>query len=104
MQIDQRGAKTACSGTTDNLLLDDTIIRDAIIHKRNLSCAWLDVRKAFDSLSHSYLKRVIEIHMVPRNLMKALISVMENWYVRIEVPTTEGVVLSRLVTFSNGEL
>ena len=36
--------------------------------------------------------------------MKALISVMENWYVKIEVPTTEGVVLSRLITFSNGEL
>ena len=104
MQIDQRGAKTACSGTTDNLLLDDTIIRDAIIHNRNLSCAWLDVRKAFDSLSHGYLKRIIELHMVPTNLMKALISVMENWYVKIEVPTTEGVVLLRLITFSNGEL
>ena len=60
MQIDQRGAKTACSGTTDNLLLDDAIIRDAITHRRNLSCVWLDVRKAFDTVSHSYLKKVIE--------------------------------------------
>ena len=104
MQIDQRGAKAACSGTTDNLLLDDTIIRDAITHNRDLSCAWLDVRKAFDSLSHSYLKRIIAIHMLPTNLMKALYSVMENWYVKIEIPTSEGIVLSRLITFSNGEL
>ena len=104
MQIDQRGAKSNCSGTTDNLLLDDTIIRDAIMHKRNLSCAWLDVRKAFDSLSHSYLKRIIAIHQMPLKLVKALWTVMDNWFVQIDIPTAQGVIQSRLIHFSNGEL
>ena len=104
MQIDQRGAKSECSGTSDNLLLDDTIIRDAIIHHRNLSVAWLDVRKAFDSLSHSYLKKMITIHRFPEKLTKALWTIMENWFVRIDIPTTDGTIQSRIIVFSNGEL
>ena len=104
MQIDQRGAKSNCSGTTDNLLLDDMIIRDAIMHHRNLSCAWLDVRKAFDSLSHSYLKKMISIHQFPSKLNEALLTVMGNWFVRIDIPTADGTTQSRIIKFSNGEL
>ena len=29
---------------------------------------------------------------------------MDNWFVKIDIPTTEGVVQSRLIKFSNGEL
>ena len=104
MQIDQRGAKSECSGTTDNLLLDDTILRDAIMHRRNVSCAWLDVRKAFDSLSHSFLKRVIAIHQFPSKLTRALWTVMENWFVKIDIPTATGIIQSRTIKFSNGAL
>ena len=49
MEKQQRGAKTGCSGTTDNLQIDRTVTLDCHRHKRNLSVAWVDVRKAYDS-------------------------------------------------------
>ena len=56
LQIDQRGAKANCSGTSDNLLISDMILRDARYNRKNMSCAWLDVKKAYDSVSHKWLK------------------------------------------------
>ena len=53
MQLDQRGSKEKCSGTVENLLIDDMVLKDARDNKRNLSCCWVDVKKAYDSLSHS---------------------------------------------------
>ena len=78
IQIDKLGGKTNCSGTIDNLLVDETVPRDERINHRNLSCAWTYVRKAFDSLSNGYLKRMIEIHRVPAKLSGSLCSVINN--------------------------
>ena len=52
MQTDQMGACKVVSGTVHNLLVDDMVQRDDILHKRNLFTTWIDVRKTFDS-SHS---------------------------------------------------
>ena len=38
MQIDQRGAKEKCSGTQENLLIDNMILKDTREHRRNVAC------------------------------------------------------------------
>ena len=68
LQIDQRGAKSNVSGTVDNLLIDDMVLRDAQINRRNLSCGWVDITKAFDSVSHLWLKKMLKIHRIPTKL------------------------------------
>ena len=52
MQRDQRGAKEGCCGTVDNLLIDRTVCQDSQLGKRNVSMAWVDVRKAYGSVDH----------------------------------------------------
>ena len=52
MQGDQRGAKQDCSGTVDNLLIDRMACQDAQKGHRNLSMAWIDVSKEYDSVDH----------------------------------------------------
>ena len=44
--MDQKGAKDKSSGTLENLLIDDMVLKDAHDNKRNLSCGWIDVKKA----------------------------------------------------------
>ena len=48
----QRGAKTGCTGTVDNLLIDRMITLDCQRNKRSLSIAWIDMRKAYDSVDY----------------------------------------------------
>ncbi|WP_165309806.1 hypothetical protein, partial [Enterobacter cloacae complex sp. 4DZ3-17B2] len=50
--VEQRGCKMGVSGCKDNLLIDRCVCQDAVQYKRNLSIAWLDYMKAYDSTSH----------------------------------------------------
>ena len=43
----QRGAKSGCFGTMDNLLIDRAVMLDCQRGKQNLSMAWIDERKAY---------------------------------------------------------
>ena len=65
MEKQQRGAKAECSGTTDNLQIDRTVTLDCHRHKRNLSVAWVDVRKASDSVDHRWLNKIMLVHRFP---------------------------------------
>ena len=65
MEGQQRGARAGCSGTTDSLLIDRMVTLDCHRGKRNLSMAWVDVRKAYDSVDHTWLAKVMRIHLFP---------------------------------------
>ena len=62
IQREQRGARGNCSGTVDNLLIDRMVCEDAQRGKRNLSMAWIDVAKAYDSVDHGWLSEMFTSH------------------------------------------
>ena len=53
MENEQRGAKAKCSGTWDKLMIDRMVMMDCHREHGNLSMAWVDVRKAYDTLDHN---------------------------------------------------
>ena len=66
MEGEQRGAKEKCSGTTDKLLIDLMVCQDSQRGRRNISMAWIDVRKAYDSVSHNWLWEMFSVHRFPQ--------------------------------------
>ena len=104
MQRSQRGAKNECSGTFQNILIDDMILKDAHDNKRNLSCSWVDVSKAFDSLSHSWIEKVLNVHRFPTKLTSVIVKVMSTWSIRLVIPLAEGDVISDPVRIFSGGL
>ena len=62
MENDQRGAKAGCSGTSDNLMVDRMATVDCHRGHRNLSMAWIDVKKDTDTVDHKWLVESIEVH------------------------------------------
>ena len=79
-------------------------MRDAVLHKRNLFCYWVDVRKAFDSVSHSWLIKMLYIHRFPKKLIEIFKCIMSNWNVQIAIPVENGFKLSRMISLTNGIL
>ena len=104
MQMDQRGAKAKCSGTLDNLLIDDMVLKDAHDGKRNLACCWVDVRKAYDSLSHSWMKRMLQIHRFPTKLQITIGKIMSAWNIELAIPLEKEDVISAPIPVTNGIL
>jgi len=83
--FEQRGSKRGMSGTKECLLVDRCVCTDSVYHKRNLSMAWLDYRKAFDTTSHSYLAVLLRCLKVQPNLRRCIIRLLPLWKTRFAI-------------------
>ena len=90
IQLDQRGGKARSLGSIDNLFIDKAVLEDCINNHKNLSCAWYDVRKAYDSVSHQWILKCLEIHRVPNNLCDFIRRLIISWNITLEVRTDKG--------------
>ena len=52
---EQKGCKKGSRGTKDQLLIDKTVLKDYKKRHTNLSMAWIDYRKAYDLVPHSWV-------------------------------------------------
>ena len=48
------------------------VVRVYQINKRNFSCVWIGITKAFDSVSHSWLVKASYINRVPTTLSQLI--------------------------------
>ena len=51
----QKGSKRKCQGTKDQLVMDRFILQNCRKRKANLSMAWVDYKKAYNMVSHSWI-------------------------------------------------
>ena len=47
--------------------------------KQNLSCAWIDYKKAFHSVPHEWILRSLELFKVSARVVSFLKHNMKNW-------------------------
>jgi len=90
MQVDQRGGVKGSMGCIDNLLIDKAILEDAAKNAKNISCVWIDVKKAFDSVSHNWLITVLKDHGVNLRLVAFIEKIVNLWKTTLIVPTVNG--------------
>ncbi|XP_063599561.1 uncharacterized protein LOC134775881 [Penaeus indicus] len=70
---EQKECRKRSRGTKDQLLIDKMIIRNCKRRGTSLGMAWIDYKKAFDMIPHSWLVECMELFGVASN-MKHLIS------------------------------
>ena len=75
---EQKGCRKRSRGTKDQLLIDKMILKDAK-NGKNLSMAWIDYKKAYDMVPHSWLLEVVEMLGVAGNIGGLLKSSMASW-------------------------
>ena len=90
LQLDQRGGKPGSMGCRDNLLVDRRVLENAQFNLKNLTCTWVDLKKAFDSVSHPWLFRCLECHGVPIMLTDFIKNIVKTWEISIEIITKNG--------------
>ena len=76
---EQKGCRKRSRGTKDQLLIDREILREARRKKRHLSMAWIDYRKAYDMLPHSWLLESLGLVKVAKSIEQLLAGSMPNW-------------------------
>ena len=102
MESQQRRARRNCSGTVDNLIIDRMVALDCHRRERSLSAAWIDVRKAYDTVDHRYLLEVLEVHRFPNWLIATIKNLCRCWNTRVTTQTKNGKETSNTISFERG--
>ena len=79
---EQKGCKKRSRGTKDQLLIDQMVLRDKKRHT-NLAMAWVDYRKAYDMVPHSWIVECMEIFGIAENVKAFLTGSMSNWKTKL---------------------
>ena len=65
---EQKGSKRGSCGTKDQLLSDKTVLKDCIKRHTNLTMTWIDYRKAYELVPHSWVNTCMEMFEIAENL------------------------------------
>jgi hypothetical protein len=76
---EQKGNRRNTRGTDDHLLTENTILRNAKRRRTNLSVAWIDYKKTFESVIHSCISKVLEMLGISSAVRKFLKAAMGSW-------------------------
>ena len=76
---EQKGCRRNSRGTKDQLLIDRAVLRKARAKQRFLSIAWIDYRKAYDMLPHSWILETLGLVKVAKNIDGLLRGSMKDW-------------------------
>ena len=72
------------SRETNNLLyIDRAVIKEVKSRNKNLTMAWINYRKAYDMVPHSWIIECLDLFGVAENIKSLLVNSMEKWKVML---------------------
>ena len=66
-------------GTKDHLLVDKLVMFLTKRNRRNLRMIWIDYRKAYDSMPHTWILEVLKLYKIADNVYNFLLNSMMLW-------------------------
>ena len=76
---EQKGCKRKSRGMKDQLLIDKMIMKHAKRKQRNLRMTWIDYKKAYNSVPHSWILRSMGLVGVATNITSFMEKAVKMW-------------------------
>ena len=76
---EQKGFRRMSRGTRDQLLTDKALIKNYNRRRTNLNMAWVDFRKTYDMVPHSWMIISLELVVAVKNIVNLLKETMKYW-------------------------
>ena len=99
---EQRGCIKNSYGCKDQLLINMMIIEDCKKKKKNLSMSWIDYRKAYDSVPHSWILKTLQMYRFNEKLIKFMETSMSNWKTTIKLCYNDGCITTDQIKIKRG--
>ena len=101
---EQKGAAENTLGCLDQLLIDSMITEDEKQLKKNLSTAWIDYAKAYDSIPHSWILHCLKTYNFSHHLINYIGTSMKQWKTVLFLHHKNGTVQSDDIKINSGIL
>ena len=102
LPVEQKGCSKGSYGCKDQLLINKAIIEMAKSRKMNLTTAWIEYKKAFDSVPHSWILKCIEMFKISPIIGEFMKSSMKKWITTLCLNHEKGTLTSRKININNG--
>ena len=79
LREEQKGSSRKCQGTKDQLMIDRCILQNCRKRKTNLSMAWIDYKKAYDMVPHSWITTTMGMVGLADNIIGLIKQSMNKW-------------------------
>ena len=99
---EQAGGKNGTWVTTEQSLINKNILKEVKNLKRNIYTVWLDYQKAFDSVTHEWLLRSLQLAKVPLQLLSAIENLTKYWSTIASLHGTNESVINDVIKYRNG--
>ena len=78
---EQKGCRKGSRRTNDFFYIDREAIKE--VKSKNLAKAWIDYKKAYDMVPHSWIMECLDLFGVAENIKRLLVDSMEKWKVML---------------------
>ena len=102
LPFEQKGVRRKARGCKDHLMLDKILSEDAKKKKRNLSMMWIDYKKAYDSIPHSWLTDAMKVYKIDEITIKFIQTLMPTWRTKIHLPHDDGCISTDDINIERG--
>ena len=75
---EQKRCRKGSRGTNDLLYIDRAVIKKVKSRNKNLAMAWIDYKKAYDMVPHSWIIECLDLFGVAENIKSLLVNSMEK--------------------------
>ena len=99
---EHKGCIKNSQGCKEHLIVDSVVLEQAHKDNRNLYIAYIDYRKAFDSVPHSSLIWVLEIHKIDPLIINSLQQLMKKWTTTLQVKAKNNQITSDPIRIQRG--
>ena len=102
MTNEQAGGKKDCYRCKEQLMINNTILENCKAKKKNVSTAWIDYNKAFNSVLHSWILRCLQMYKIHPVLIEFIEQSMNHWKTNIKQVHKEGVLETGPIRIKRG--
>ena len=67
---EQKGSRKGSRGTNDLLYIDRAVIKEAKSRNKSLAMAWIDYKKAYDMVPHSWIIECLDLFENIKKILK----------------------------------
>ena len=80
---EQKGCRKGSGEANDLLYIDRAVIKELKSRNKNLAMAWIDYKKAYDMVPHSWIIECFDLFGIAENIKSLLVNSMKKWKVML---------------------
>ena len=80
---EQKGFRKGSRGINDLLYINRAVIKEVKSRNKNLAMAWINCKKVYDMVPHSWVIECLDLFGVAENIKSLLVNSMEKWKVML---------------------